>query len=109
MFLYTSMIILRSSIIDNKVLYESQLIERINMTKGQRAGDGAIAVEVEKDKSYYWCSCGKSSKQPFCDASHKGTEFTPVVFKAEETKKMFFCVCKQTDGQPFCDGSHNKK
>ena len=41
------------------------------MTKGQIAGEGAIAVEVEKGKSYYWCSCGKSSKQPFCDASHK--------------------------------------
>ena len=109
MFLYTSMIILRSCAIDNKVLNRSQLIERVNMTKGQRAGDGPIAVEVEKDKSYYWCSCGKSSKQPFCDASHKGTEFTLVVFKAEETKKMFFCACKQTDGQPFCDGSHNKK
>ena len=109
MFLYTSMIILRSCVIDNKVLNRSQLIERVNMTKGQRAGDGPIAVEVEKDKSYYWCSCGKSSKQPFCDASHKGTEFTPFVFKAEETKKMFFCACKQTDGQPFCDGSHNKK
>ena len=109
MFLCTSMFILRSCVIDNKVLNRSQLIERVNMTKGQRAGDGPIAVEVEKDKSYYWCSCGKSSKQPFCDASHKGTEFTPVVFKAEETKKMFFCACKQTDGQPFCDGSHNKK
>ena len=109
MILYTSMKILRSCIIDNKVLDRSQLIERVKMTKGQRAGDGPIAVEVEKDKSYYWCSCGKSSKQPFCDASHKGTEFTPVVYKAEETKKMFFCACKQTDGQPFCDGSHNKK
>ena len=53
------------------------------MTKGKRAGDGPLAVEVEKGKSYYWCSCGKSSKQPFCDASHKGTEFNPVVFKAE--------------------------
>ena len=92
MFLYTSMIILRSCVIDNKVLNRSQLTERVNMTKGQRAGDGPIAVEVEKDKSYYWCSCGKSSKQPFCDASHKGTEFSPVVFKAEETKKMFFCA-----------------
>ena len=60
------------------------------MTKGQRAGDGPIAVEVEKGKSYYWCSCGKSSKQPFCDSSHKGTEFGPVTYKAEETKKMFF-------------------
>ena len=44
------------------------------MTKGQRAGESAIAVDVEQGKSYYWCSCGKSSKQPFCDGSHKGTE-----------------------------------
>ena len=108
MFLYTSMFILRSCVIDNKVLNRSQLIERVNMTKGQRAGNSAIAVEVEKDKSYYWCSCGKSAKQPFCDGSHKGTEFTPLAYKAEETKKMFFCTCKQTNNQPFCDGSHNK-
>ena len=53
------------------------------MTRGQRAGEGAIAVDVEQDKSYYWCSCGKSSKQPFCDGSHKGTEFNPVVYKAK--------------------------
>ena len=65
------------------------------MTKGQRAGDGTIAVEVEKDKSYYWCSCGKSTKQPFCDASHKGTEFTPVVYKAEEKKKCSFVLVKK--------------
>ena len=66
------------------------------MTKGQRAGESALAVDVEQGKSYYWCSCGKSSKQPFCDGSHKGTEFNPVAYKAEETKKMFFCACKQT-------------
>ena len=60
------------------------------MTKGQIAGEGAIAVDVEQGKSYYWCSCDKSSKQPFCDGSHKGTEFNPVVYKAELTKKMFF-------------------
>ena len=70
MFLYTSMFILRSCVIDNKVLNRSQLIERVNMTKGQRAGDGPIAVEVEKYKSYYWCACGLSKKQPFCDGSH---------------------------------------
>jgi len=79
-----------------------------SMTKGQRAGDGALAVDVIEGKSYYWCSCGKSSKQPFCDGSHKGTDFNPVVYKAEATKKMFFCACKQTNNQPFCDGSHNK-
>ena len=78
------------------------------MTKGQRAGEKAIAVNVEQGKSYYWCSCGKSSKQPFCDGSHKGTEFNPVAYKAGETKKMFFFVFKQTNSEPFCDGSHNK-
>ena len=50
----------------------------------------------------------EKANQPFCDASHKGTEFSPVVYKAEETKKMFFCTCKQTNNQPFCDGSHSK-
>ena len=79
------------------------------MSIGQRAGEGAIPVDVEQGKSYYWCICGKSSKQPFCDGSHKGTDFNPVAYKAEETKKMFFCACKQTNNQPFCDGSHNKK
>tara|TARA_B100001540_G_scaffold214637_1_gene189408 strand:+ start:132 stop:368 length:237 start_codon:yes stop_codon:yes gene_type:complete len=78
------------------------------MLKGKKAGNSAIVVEVEKNKSYFWCSCGLSSKQPFCDGSHKNTEFSPVKFIADETKKMFFCTCKQTNNQPFCDGSHNK-
>ena len=65
------------------------------MTKGKRAGDGPLAVEVEKGKSYYWCACGQSKKQPFCDGSHmsplndEGTKFTPFAYKAKETKKMF--------------------
>ena len=80
-----------------------------NMIKGLRTVDGALAINVEQGKSYYWCSCGKSSKQPFCDGSHKGSEFNPVIYKAELTKKKFFCACKQTNNQPFCDGSHNKK
>ncbi len=78
------------------------------MLKGRKAGDSAIVVEVEKNKSYFWCSCGLSSKQPFCDGSHRNSEFSPVKFIADETKKMFFCTCKQTNNQPFCDGSHNK-
>ena len=79
------------------------------MKKGQRAGKGALAIDVKQGKSYYWCSCGKSSKQPFCDGSHIDTVFKPLVYKAEFTKRMFFCACKQTNDQPFCDGSHNKK
>jgi len=65
-------------------------------------------VEVEAGKSYFWCSCGRSEKQPFCDGSHKGTTFTPLKFEAEKSKRLFFCGCKQTDKQPFCDGAHSK-
>ena len=79
------------------------------MEKGQRAGDSPIGVDVTEGKSYFWCSCGKSSKQPLCDGSHKGTEFTPTLYKADQSKKVFFCTCKQTNDPPMCDGSHNIK
>ena len=65
-----------------------------------------IAVELEAGKTYYWCACGKSSGQPFCDGSHKGSEFAPVAFTAEETKKAYLCACKHSKNKPFCDGSH---
>ena len=79
------------------------------MTKALRAGDNPIGVDVVEGKSYFWCTCGKSLKQPFCDGSHKGTEFSSLVYKAEQSKKVFFCTCKQTKDQPLCDGSHNLK
>ncbi|MBU14171.1 MAG: glutamate synthase [Gammaproteobacteria bacterium] len=66
------------------------------------------AVECEQGKTYYWCSCGISKNQPYCDGSHRETDFTPVAFEAEETKKMFLCGCKKTTNTLFCDGSHNK-
>jgi len=78
------------------------------MAKGQVAAKEPIAVDVEAGKSYFWCTCGKSSKQPFCDGSHKDSEFSPVKWTAEEDGKKYFCACKQTDGAPFCDGSHKK-
>ena len=79
------------------------------MIKGQRAGDTPIGVNVLEDKSYYWCACGKSAKQPFCDGSHKDTPLKPLHYKADQSKKVFFCTCKQTNDQPMCDGSHNAK
>ncbi|MFQ3176295.1 MAG: CDGSH-type Zn-finger protein [Psychromonas sp.] len=78
------------------------------MTKAVRASDTPFAVEVEQGKKYSWCACGKSEKQPFCDGSHQGSEFSPVRFTATESKKVFFCGCKQTASQPLCDGSHKK-
>lgn len=63
-------------------------------------------VEVEAGKTYYWCACGKSQKQPFCDGSHKGSSLTPIQFTAEETKTAWLCGCRQTAGKPFCDGAH---
>jgi CDGSH-type Zn-finger protein len=65
-----------------------------------------FAVELEKGKTYYYCTCGRSAGQPFCDGSHKGTAFAPVAFTAEESKTAYLCGCKRTAGQPFCDGTH---
>ena len=64
------------------------------------------AVEVEAGKTYFWCACGRSAKQPFCDGSHKQTTLTPLKFTAEESKRVFLCGCKQTANAPFCDGTH---
>lgn len=71
------------------------------------AGREPIGVEVEEGKTYYWCTCGRSAKQPFCDGSHKETEFTPLAWEATKTGKVFFCACKHTGNAPLCDGSHN--
>ena len=59
-----------------------------------------------KAGTYWWCSCGKSSSQPFCDGSHKGTDFQPLEFTVSETKKYGLCGCKQSQNPPFCDGNH---
>lgn len=67
---------------------------------------GSYKIEVEAGKSYWWCSCGKSSKQPFCDGSHKGLGFAPIKFDAEQTGVVSFCGCKASTKAPLCDGSH---
>jgi len=55
---------------------------------------------------YKWCSCGKSSKQPYCDGSHKGTDFSPISVQLTEDKKVAWCGCKHSSNKPFCDGAH---
>ncbi|MEL6206700.1 MAG: CDGSH iron-sulfur domain-containing protein [Pseudomonadota bacterium] len=65
-------------------------------------------VEVEAGKTYFWCTCGRSSRQPFCDGSHKDTSLTPMKYEADTSKTLYFCGCKATGNAPLCDGSHNK-
>lgn len=72
-----------------------------------RASDLPYAVDVEEGKTYYWCSCGRSQGQPFCDGSHSGSGFTPLQFNATETTTVYFCGCKATMNKPMCDGSHS--
>ncbi|PKP72695.1 MAG: glutamate synthase [Alphaproteobacteria bacterium HGW-Alphaproteobacteria-6] len=63
-------------------------------------------TEVEAGKSYFWCACGRSQNQPFCDGSHKGSGLAPVKYQATEDRTVYFCGCKQSAASPLCDGSH---
>lgn len=65
-------------------------------------------VELEEGKNYWFCMCGQSKKQPFCDGSHSGTSFEPLKFTAEKTGKATLCQCKHSGKKPFCDGTHSK-
>ena len=71
------------------------------------AKSGPFAVEVEEGQRYFWCACGLSTKQPFCDGSHKGTSMKSVHYIAEKTGTVWLCGCKRSKNQPLCDGSHN--
>lgn len=77
------------------------------MTKGNIAGREPIAVKVEAGKNYWWCTCGLSKSQPFCDGSHKAEGiFNPGQWTAPKDQTKYFCACKQTGNAPFCDGTH---
>lgn len=71
------------------------------------AKKSAYIVELESDQSYWWCSCGHSKNQPFCDGSHEGTFMQPVKISLEETKKVALCGCKHSKNPPYCDRSHS--
>lgn len=63
-------------------------------------------VVVEAGKRYWWCACGRSKIQPFCDGSHKDSGFKPVEYQAQESGTLYLCGCKHTGHQPLCDGTH---
>ena len=72
------------------------------------AANKPVPVDVEAGKTYFWCTCGRSTKQPFCDGAHgrEGTGMAPLKWEAAESKTVYFCTCKQTKNPPLCDGSH---
>ncbi|MGE0120766.1 MAG: CDGSH iron-sulfur domain-containing protein [Dongiaceae bacterium] len=63
-------------------------------------------VDVEAGKTYWWCRCGRSANQPFCDGSHAAFGLSPLEYTATATAKVWFCGCKATKKQPLCDGTH---
>jgi CDGSH-type Zn-finger protein len=76
------------------------------MTTPNIAQKSPYHVEVEAGKTYHWCACGQSKKQPFCDGSHKGSTFKPMTYIPATSAKVALCGCKHTKDQPMCDGSH---
>ena len=75
------------------------------MDKPKRAADTPYGVEVKAGHAYFWCACGLSASQPFCDGSHQNTGFSPVRFDATADDRVFFCGCKSSNNGPLCDGS----
>ena len=65
-------------------------------------------VDLEAGKKYWWCVCGRSAKQPYCDGGHKDTGLQPLMFQAEKTGSVWLCGCKSTAKKPFCDGTHSR-
>ena len=78
------------------------------MTEPVIAQKAPYRVDVEAGKAYFWCACGLSKSQPFCDGSHKGTGLAPLKYEATATGPAYFCGCKHTAKPPLCDGSHSK-
>ncbi len=76
------------------------------MSKPIIANNIPVKVELTKDQDYYFCTCGRSKNQPYCDGSHAGTEFKPKSFKADSTGDAYLCRCKHSANLPYCDGTH---
>jgi CDGSH-type Zn-finger protein len=78
------------------------------VTDPTSAKNAPIPVEVVAGATYFWCSCGRSAQQPFCDGSHRGSSFAPLKYTAKESATLYFCGCKRTGSPPLCDGSQQR-
>lgn len=76
------------------------------MTEPTIAQKAPYPVAVKAGQDYWWCACGQSKNQPFCDGSHKGSSFTPTKYTATADQTVYFCGCKHSAAKPLCDGSH---
>mgnify|MGYP001817190307 CR=1 FL=1 len=77
------------------------------MPKPEIAGREPVQMELQAGETYYWCTCGRSDKQPWCDGTHKDTlEFRSLHFEVDQPCTRAVCMCKHTSTPPFCDGTH---
>lgn len=74
--------------------------------KTPRISEKAPKMLTLEPGTYYWCSCGESKNQPFCDGSHQGSEFAPMSFTIDTKKDVWLCQCKHSKNKPYCDGTH---